>query len=220
MCIPRKCKFSPNKLVLKGSDSSKGCPGIGGSPSLWVLQSFGDVALRDVGHGTGGWTRGGLEIWECISNLNDSMSLWFYERAKTRWCCWMPWALCISLGAQGAGQLIPWIWLLRLSPWLSLWLWLSPWPSLSLYLSPTLCLPPRPCLGDCSPWVPPPLPSHLALPTAPLGSGSGVPDPALLCSWPHSVIYGCANTQANPTGKCQPEDWKINCFPHFYIVWK
>ena len=50
-------------------------PGTGGSPSLGVSQSCGDVALRDVAVGIAGWVGLDVEILEGYSNLNDSMIL-------------------------------------------------------------------------------------------------------------------------------------------------
>ena len=53
------------------SGSGTAARGVGGSPSLGVSQSRGDVALRDVGSGHG--LLQGLGILVLFSNLIDSM---------------------------------------------------------------------------------------------------------------------------------------------------
>jgi len=53
------------------SGTSTGCLGGGGSPSLEVFQSHGDVALRHMG-----MVGLGLGILDSFSNMNDYMVLW------------------------------------------------------------------------------------------------------------------------------------------------
>ena len=48
--------------------------GVGGSPSLGVFQSCGDVALRDVGSGDG--VGSGLVTLQSFSNCSDSLILY------------------------------------------------------------------------------------------------------------------------------------------------
>ena len=57
------------------------------SPSLEVLKSRVDVALRDMGSGCGGGgLTAGLSDLSGLSNLNDSMILQFYSTAFSRQC--------------------------------------------------------------------------------------------------------------------------------------
>lgn len=65
-------KISAGRGWGKSSASLHSCPGTGGSPSLGVIQSCGDVALRDVGSGYGGVR---LEILEVFSHRSDSVIL-------------------------------------------------------------------------------------------------------------------------------------------------
>lgn len=65
-------KISAGRGWGKSSAALHSCPGSGGSPSLGVIQSCGNVALRDVGSGYGEVRLG---ILEAYSHQNDSVIL-------------------------------------------------------------------------------------------------------------------------------------------------
>lgn len=62
----------PPKISAGRGWGKHSCPGSRGSPFLGVIQSCGDVTLRDVSSGYGGV---GLGILEVFSHLNDSVIL-------------------------------------------------------------------------------------------------------------------------------------------------
>ena len=73
-CCDRRFRLGVRKHFLSERVVMRwhSCSGSGGSPSLEVFQSHGDVALMEVGSGHSGGGLG-LGILEAFSSLNDSM---------------------------------------------------------------------------------------------------------------------------------------------------